>query len=158
MVVAMLTLDQMFAPTLRRRAVTIRGLRGTPTLTFDAANSSNPRWLEWVLGREENGALASPPDDAPKLEGVAALREVRQQALEMVAMVNEACLVAIEADDGEGSRIAYPLEVGRQLVQRLATTEQAAFLALFQALQKDDGGDAAIGVDVEAIAGEASGG
>lgn len=64
----MLTFDEMIAPTVRRREVTIKGLAGSPTLTLASANATNPRWIEWVLGREERG-LAAPAEDAPKLEG-----------------------------------------------------------------------------------------
>lgn len=149
----MLTFDEMIAPTLRRREVTIKGLAGSPTLTFDAANASNPRWLEWVLGREERAAEA--PEAAPA-EGIAALRAARTQALELAAMVTEACLVSMVADDGQGSRVEYPRAVGEQLVRHLATVEPTAFLALFEALRQDDA--SGVGIDVEAVAGEASGG
>lgn len=150
----MLTLNEMLAPSLKRREVTIQGLAGSPTLTFDAANGSNPRWLEWVLGREEQ--LAPPEADAPKLEGIAALRAGREQALELAAMICDACLVGMVADDANGARVAYPIEFARKLIEHLATTAPSAFFKLFAALRDDS--DAGIDVLTEAVAGEANGG
>lgn len=151
----MLTFDEMIAPTVRRREVTIKGLAGSPTLTLAPANATNPRWIEWVLGREERG-LAAPAEDAPKLDGLAALRAGQEQALELAAMVNASCLVGVTADDGAGNRVSYPIEVGERIVRHLATTAPAAFFSMFEALRAGDA-DPGITAELEAVAGEANG-
>ena len=153
MVGVMLTFDEMIAPSLKRREVTIQGLAGSPTLTFDAADASNPRWLAWVLGREERGT--TPPDES-KPEGLAALRAGREQALELADMICSACLVSMTAADASGARVEYSLEFARKLIEHVAMTAPAAFFKLFETLR--DTGDSGIDVLTETVAGEASGG
>lgn len=150
----MLTFDEMIAPSLKRREVLIKGLAGAPSLTLAPANASNPRWLEWVLSREERGI--APAEGAAELEGVAAVRAVQKQALDLAEMVCEACLVAVTADDGAGNRVSYPLALGQQIVRHLATTAPAAFYAMFEALRAGDA-DPGVSVELEAVAGEANG-
>lgn len=154
MVGVMLTFDEMIAPSLKRREVTIQGLAGSPTLTFDAADASNPRWLAWVLDREEQSA--TPPADDPKPTGLAALRAGREQALELADMICSACLVGMTAADASGARVEYSLEFAGQLIEHVAMTAPAAFFKLFESLR--DTGDSGIDVLTETVAGEASGG
>ena len=74
---------------------------------------------------------------------------------EIADLLAETCLVGVEADDGAGARVEYPLEMGRKLIRHISRAAPMAIVELFTTLQKNAGAE--IGVSLEAVAGEANG-